>query len=219
MSRGELNPGYRQRVGYQAALLGGMALLAGTTLLIGDLQTREPIAAREAENLQRNLDQVIPPGRRTNDASTSRITITDAEGREHTIWREFRGNAPSAVAFEWTGQGYAGDIDLLLGLDTDGTVLGVRVLRHSETPGLGDRIEVERDDWILGFDGRSLANTPPKDWQVRKDGGDFDQFTGATITARAVVEAVHEALRFHERHRDAIYSAPRPDPDHATVEE
>jgi len=78
--------------------------------------------------------------------------------------------------------GYAGPIALILGLDIQGKILGVRVLAHTETPGLGDRIEIQRDDWILSFNGRSLGNPPAERWAVKKDGGDFDQFSGATIT-------------------------------------
>lgn len=215
MSRGVLNPKYRQRVGYQAALLGGMAMIASAALVVGDLQTREPIAQRHAENLQRSLDQVVPNEHYAGERMEDRVTVTDDAGATHTI---HRGHAPdgsgvSAVAFEWRGQGYAGDIILLLGVDPDGTLLGVRTLRHSETPGLGDRIEVERDDWILAFTGRSLDDPPPDRWTVSGAGGDFDQFTGATITARAVVHAVRDGLTFFERHRAAILEPARTQED------
>jgi Na+-translocating ferredoxin:NAD+ oxidoreductase subunit G len=90
----------------------------------------------------------------------------------------------------------------------DGRISGVRVLAHRETPGLGDKIEVERDDWILDFDGRSLSQPPRERWRVRRDGGAFDQFTGATITARAVVSAVRDALIYFSAHRDELFAAP-----------
>ena len=99
---------------------------------------------------------------------------------------------------------------LLIAVDARGRVLGVRVLSHSETPGLGDGIEAARSDWILGFDGRSLDNTPPADWAVRKDGGAFDQFTGATVTPRAVVWAVHDGLRRFQAHRAVLSRASEP---------
>jgi Na+-translocating ferredoxin:NAD+ oxidoreductase subunit G len=89
-------------------------------------------------------------------------------------------------------------------------VLGMRVLEHRETPGLGDVIEERRSDWIRGFDGRSLGDPPPDRWAVRRDGGDFDQFTGATVTPRAIVSAVRKALIYAERHRDELFAAAEP---------
>ncbi|WP_416885136.1 electron transport complex subunit RsxG [Marinospirillum sp.] len=101
--------------------------------------------------------------------------------------------------------GYSGQIHLLLALNTQGEVLGVRVLEHQETPGLGDKIERQKSDWILSFNGRSLSNT--SGWAVQRDGGEFDQFTGATITPRAVVRAVHRALIWQEQHQALLDSA------------
>ena len=103
-----------------------------------------------------------------------------------------------------TKRGYNGTIVLLVGVDVRGEVVTVRVLRHSETPGLGDGIDRDKDDWISGFDGTSLAMVPGA-WAVRRDGGEFDQLTGATVTSRAVVGAVHDALVYYERHRQAIW--------------
>ncbi len=104
--------------------------------------------------------------------------------------------------------GYNGRIRLLVGIGFDGRVSGVRVTGHNETPGLGDAVEAEKSDWILGFKGRSLTDPPPERWAVRKDGGDFDQFTGATITPRAVVRAVRQALAYYDAHRDTLFDSP-----------
>jgi electron transport complex protein RnfG len=104
--------------------------------------------------------------------------------------------------------GYSGAIRLLVAVGTDGRVIGVRVLEHRETPGLGDFIETRRSDWIHGFAGRSLGDPPPAGWQVRKDGGEFDQFTGATVTPRAVVRAVRNALTYFDRHRTELLAQP-----------
>ena len=93
-----------------------------------------------------------------------------------------------------------------MGIDTQGTVIGVRVLSHKETPGLGDAIDEKRSKWIYGFDGHSLHNPDSKDWRVRRDGGVFDQFTGATITPRAVVKAVHNALKFFENNKEHLFT-------------
>ncbi len=104
-----------------------------------------------------------------------------------------------------THRGYSGDIRLLIGVDTEGEIQGVRVIQQRETPGLGDKIKADKTDWILGFSGRSLGDPPAESWAVRKDGGRFDQFTGATVSPRAVVGAVKEALIYVERHRPELF--------------
>ncbi|MBK1690588.1 electron transport complex subunit RsxG [Ectothiorhodospira mobilis] len=207
-----LQPGYRRRVGYHATLLGGIALLASAVLVIADLQTRGPIARQEAAELQRILEQVLPPAMHDNRPGEDRLTLKSDEGTT-LVYRARQGGRITGVAFRVTGRGYAGPIRLLLGVDPQGRVLGVRVLEHRETPGLGDRIEVERDPWITRFDGRSLGDPPPAQWAVEKDGGIFDQFTGATITPRAVVQAVRDGLRWFDAHRDRLLQpdrSPRP---------
>jgi electron transport complex protein RnfG len=101
--------------------------------------------------------------------------------------------------------GYNGTIRLLVAIKMDGTLAGVRVIQHRETPGLGDAIEAERSDWILGFDGKSLNDPVQEKWKVKRDGGDFDQFTGATITPRAVVKAVNKALLYFRLHGHSLF--------------
>ena len=111
-----------------------------------------------------------------------------------------------AIVFDHVApDGYNGDIHLLTGILADGRISGVRVVSHKETPGLGDPIELDRSDWILAFTSRSLEDPGPEAWGVRRDGGIFDQFTGATITPRAVVEAVQRVLEYHQANRDALY--------------
>ncbi|MFP4495843.1 MAG: RnfABCDGE type electron transport complex subunit G [Halochromatium sp.] len=121
-----------------------------------------------------------------------------------TVYRALDGLDVTAVAFETRGQGYAGPIRVLLGIGADGRILGARVLSHSETPGLGDKIEISRDDWITRFNGLSLGDPPPARWAVKKDGGVFDQFSGATITPRAVVAAIKSGLEIFAAERDAL---------------
>jgi electron transport complex protein RnfG len=196
-------PGYRERVGYQALLLGGFALAAAALLVIGDLATRDAIEQRRAEDLLASLTQVIPAALHDNDLLADSVTLDTADG-ELTVYRALQGLDVAGVAFETVGQGYAGPIRVLLGIDAAGRVLGARVLSHTETPGLGDKIEVARDDWILSFDGKSLGEPPPERWAVQKDGGDFDQFSGATITPRAVVSAVKGGLELFAVNRDAL---------------
>ncbi|HCE41269.1 MAG TPA: electron transport complex subunit RsxG, partial [Alcanivorax sp.] len=121
-----------------------------------------------------------------------------------------RDGAPGGAVLEATApDGYGGAINLIVGVDMDGRVLGVRAVPpHNETPGLGDKIERRKSDWILSFNGKSLDNPAPDGWAVKKDGGRFDSFTGATITPRAVVTAVHRALRYFNAHRDDLFAAP-----------
>jgi electron transport complex protein RnfG len=104
--------------------------------------------------------------------------------------------------------GYSGDIELIVGVNADGSIAGVRVLSHKETPGLGDKVDLRKSDWILGFNGRSLNNPELAGWAVRKDKGVFDQFTGATITPRAVVAATLRALQFADAHSKTLFARP-----------
>ena len=116
---------------------------------------------------------------------------------------EFRKQTNKALAKigrEYT-DAVAGEIKLMMGIDAAGKLLGVRVLAHKETPGLGDKIEVKKGDWILRFTGLSLGNPPAARWKVKKDGGEFDQFAGATITPRGVVRAIHGGLKFFAAHK------------------
>ncbi|MBP6763361.1 MAG: RnfABCDGE type electron transport complex subunit G, partial [Rubrivivax sp.] len=119
-------------------------------------------------------------------------------------YRARRGGRVTGVAFETHGRGYSGDIRVLLGVAADGRLLGVRVLQHAETPGLGDKIEAARSDWITRFKGLSLGDPPEAKWAVKKDGGQFDQFAGATITPRAVVACVRDGLRLFAAQRKAM---------------
>jgi electron transport complex protein RnfG len=197
-------PAYRKRLGYQAGLLGGFALLSAALLIIGDLSTHHVIEERLDEDLRNSLERVIPVSLYTNNLVENPLLITVAQGHPVPVYRGIRDHQVSAVAFRVIGYGYAGEIELILGVDSNGKILGVRVLSHAETPALGDRIEERKSDWILGFNGRSLENTTSAQWHVKKDGGDFDQFTGATITPRAVVKAVHEGLDFFIQHRGEL---------------
>ena len=202
------NPTYRQRIGYQAGLLGGFALVAAALLEMGNIATHEAIAQREAEDLLDSLSQVIPASLHDNDllANTLTLDLGDAAAGEGpvTVYRALQGLDVTAVAYQVTGYGYSGAIQVLLGIDRDGKVLGARVLSHAETPGLGDKIEVNRDPWILSFDGRSLQDPQPDGWAVKKDGGIYDQFSGATITPRAVVRAIKGGLESFAANRDAL---------------
>jgi len=208
---GVANPSYRKRIGYQAMLLGGMATLASSLLVLGDMETRGDIAMRQAEDLKASLSQVLPDELHDNDLLSDVITLPlkSESGQPLKVYRAHLGNKISAVAFEVSAIGYAGPVTSIMGVDANGEVLGVRVLSHAETPGLGDRIELARSKWILSFNGHSLDNTTTTQWHVKKDGGQFDQFTGATITPRAVVKSVYEGLEHFNQYRSELLAPPK----------
>lgn len=200
-----------RRVLRAALLLAAIGLFAAGLLASLEALTRERIAEQRRVLERRQLAAVMPARDFDNDPLQSRIALRAPRwlGRgEARIWRGRLDDAPSLLVLEATApDGYSGGIDLLIGVRADGRVSGVRVLAHRETPGLGDRIELERDPWITGFEGRRLGDPPPARWTVKRERGDFDQFAGATVTPRAVVRAVARALAFVERHGEALHAA------------
>lgn len=130
----------------------------------------------------------------------------DEPARVYFAWRT---GTLAAYVFEVSASGYAGPIRLLIGVTTAGEISGVRVIAHRETPGLGDRIEASRTDWIRAFDGRSLGDPPAAGWALTRDGGRFDQLTGATVTTRAVVRAVKATLVYSAGNGAALAAAAR----------
>jgi len=208
---------YRDRIGFQGALLGGFVTLATALLVIGNLSTVEPIAKRQEEDLLNSLAQVIPAGIHDNNLLDNTISITEKDKKPVEIYLAKKGQDVTAVAYGITAQGYAGEIKMILGVDKNGEVLGVRVLAHTETPGLGDKIEEKKSHWILGFNGLSLNNTPDSAWGVKKDNGHFDQFSGATITPRGVIKAIKQGLIFFNTHKAELLEIQQTEPKEAKV--
>lgn len=196
------------RSGVQLALAALLAtvLLAGTYAL-----TRDRIQASEQRVQLQALAVVLPPDRYDNDpvADTVQVQAEPWLGQASaTVRRATLEGAPAALVLDVVApDGYSGPIHLLVAVDARGAVLGVRVSAHRETPGLGDDIEAGRSDWITRFTGLRLGDPPAERWRLRRDGGDFDQFAGATLTPRAVVNAVRRSLAFVERHGDEIRAA------------
>lgn len=184
-----------------AVILGSFCLGFGLVLAATDRVTLKDIAARAIEDRQNSLSQVLPDEIHDNKPVMDTLKLTDAEGKEVTVYVARKDGKVTGVAYEIFGTGYAGEIKLMMGIDSDGKLLGVRVLAHKETPGLGDKIEVKKTDWILRFTGLALGHPPEERWKVKKDGGDFDQFAGATITPRGVVKAVRGGLDFFAAHK------------------
>jgi len=185
----------RDKLGYQPLLLGIVALLASAALAVVADATAPAIAAAEAKDLRDSLSDVLPSGLADNDFLKDTVDL-QRDGKTVTIYRARHGEEMKAVLFKVAERGYSGEISVLMAVDMDGRTLGVRVLKHTETPGLGDKIEVRKDDWVLDFNGKSLGEPAPERWGVKKDNGVFDQFAGATITPRAVVKAVKGGLEF-----------------------
>ena len=191
----------RDKLGYQGALLAVAALITSAALALASRATGPAIAAAEAHDLQQSLSQVLP-GRYDNDLLKDSVLLPGPDG-EVTVYRARRAGKVEAVVFQVVGKGYAGRIVCMMGVDKDGHVLGVRVIKHAETPGLGDKIDPAKADWIHAFEGKFLGDPPAEKFAVKKDGGVFDQFAGATITPRAVVRAVKGGLELfsHEKAR------------------
>jgi electron transport complex protein RnfG len=194
-----------------AAFLAVFALVGTALVVLTEQQSRERIAQNEREFLLDTFDLLVDPACYDNDplADAIEVNAPDALGgaQPATVYRATHdGQAAAVVLTATAADGYSGAIRMLVGIDAGGTLTGVRVLSHRETPGLGDAIEASRSDWILGFSGRSLHDPTPGRWSVKKDGGEFDQFTGATITPRAVVEAIARALVYFERNREQLFA-------------
>jgi Na+-translocating ferredoxin:NAD+ oxidoreductase subunit G len=196
-----------------AAVLTVAAILAvGLVAVVHDRALPQIEASRRAEQL-RQLTAVLGDIAYDNDPLTDLLLVHDPEYLGTTeplpAHRVRRDGQPIAVLLNAVApDGYTGPLRLLVAIDAQGRLLGVRVLEHRETPGLGDFVEERRTDWIRQFDGRSLDAPPPARWQVARDGGDFDQYTGATITSRAVTHAVRDALTHFARHRAELFAAP-----------
>lgn len=185
------------------------AVLAGTWLL-----TSERIEAEKRRAAEKALLEIVSQDHHDNDMLSDVIEL-DAEisavlGLKTPTQIHVARKNDLVVAYVYPAtapDGYSGDIDMIVGVNIDGTLAGVRVLAHKETPGLGDKIDLKKSEWILHFTGHSLTNPEPEQWLVKKDGGEFDQFTGATITPRAVVRRVKQTLEFHQRFTQAQKNA------------
>ncbi|GMR07999.1 MAG: electron transport complex subunit RsxG [Gammaproteobacteria bacterium] len=208
-------PGRSDLVKYmlRTALILGTFAAAGAALLnFTHENTKDRIAESERQYLLKALHELIPSDTHDNDIFSDTFAVISREllGSDDyvTIYRARNRGQPTAVAMTVLApDGYSGTIKLLVAIRYDGTLIGVRAVSHKETPGLGDAIEANRSDWIFSFMDRSLSSPAGDLWQVKKDGGAFDQLTGATITSRAVVKAVHNSLIYYQRSRAAIFAA------------
>jgi electron transport complex protein RnfG len=196
----------------------------GTALLLSlvNVATQERIDEQRRSAERAALEEVLPPTQHDNDllqdafslgphsTGFARLELLGLTSERQAYVARRDGQVSGVILPAETAEGYSGSIVQLVGIDRDGRITGVRVLQHNETPGLGDKIELRKHRWILSFDNRSLDNTDALLWRVKKDGGDFDQFVGATITPRAVVAAVYRALQFFEANRAQLLEEQAP---------
>jgi electron transport complex protein RnfG len=192
-----------------AATLTAFAFIGTALLAIIFSITRAPIEASEAEAKLALFNQIMPQENFDNDILKHVVPIAPNPLLGNRVTSQANiaklNNQVAGVILEAIARdGYSGDIKLLIAYRADGTVSGVRVLAHKETPGLGDYIDIAHDDWIKVFDNESLAKTPAQQWQVKKDGGKFDYMAGATITPRAVVKAVLKATQYFEENKQSL---------------
>lgn len=193
-----------------ATLLGIFAIVGTGIVAYTFDNTEERIAINEREALLRSLHAMVPPALHDNDLPSDTITVISKEllgtDKPVTVYRARKNSIPiAAILTPVAPDGYSGAIKLLVAISYQGDIFGVRVIAHRETPGLGDAIESERSDWVEDFRGHALANLGELGWHVKRDGGEFDQFTGATITPRAVVKAVYNSLQYFQAHKDELF--------------
>ena len=191
----------------------GIFAIAGTSLVVfTHSATAERIAANERETLLRTLHALVPAESIDNDIVLDTLQVSDQEqlgAATTTVYRGRKmGDPVAAVLTTTVPNGYSGPIKMLVAVRYDGSLGGVRVLSHKETPGLGDKMEESRSDWIYSFTDKSIGDPPVQKWKVKRDGGVFDQFTGATITPRSIVEAVRKTLIYVQDNKDALYDKP-----------
>ena len=203
-----------QSMGKNSLLLALFALITALILASTDRVTEDRIAESERLAAQKALFEIVPLALHNNDLLVDLQPIPEQywlalgldNGGDVHIAR-LDDQPVAAIVPSVTTDGYSGDIAMIVGINFDGTVAGVRVVDHKETPGLGDKVELRKSDWILSFNGKSLNNPEISKWNVKKDRGDFDQFTGATITPKAVIQQIAKTLEYFEKDRERLLSA------------
>ena len=191
--------------------LGLFAMFTVGLISLTYVLTQERIADQIRAYEARALMEILPPGTHDNVLLDSKVTLQASVQlgtlREREAYVAYKsGKAVAVIMPVIAPDGYNGRIEMLVGINSDGSIAGVRAITHRETPGLGDKINTNVTDWIMGFNGKSLGNPSPSNWAVRKDGGEFDQFAGATITPRAVVASVYRALEYFKANKKHLLS-------------
>jgi len=179
--------------------------------LVSEL-TKDQIKKQEQQYLLKTLHSIIDPSRYDNDIANDCVMMSAPElgtNKIHTAYIARKLGSVVAIAMTSTApKGYNGNIDFIMAINNDGSISGVRVLKHQETPGLGDKVELKKSDWVTRFTGKKLLSVDDNRWAVKKDNGMFDQFTGATITPRAVVAGIKDTLNYFTKNKDSILTRP-----------
>ncbi len=199
-------------IGKSSLLLGAFALVTTALLAFTADLTKDRITKAEREAQQKALFEIVPKTRHTNDILSETIKVPESaweglglkSGGDIYVARH-TDETIAVIIPAVAPDGYSGDIRMIVGINADGSIAGVRIIDHHETPGLGDKIKLSKNKWISDFNGKSLTNPASTRWRVKKDGGDFDQFAGATITPRAVVNQIRRVLEFVDSHHDELF--------------
>ncbi len=200
-----------QSIRKNSIIMGLFAIATTGLIVLTQVGTADQIELAKRQALEKALEEIVPAALFDNKLLENSVEVGASKQlgskETRTAYIATKNDTPVAVILQSTApEGYGGSIHFLVGIRADGTVTGVRVVPpHFETPGLGDKIDLAKSDWILGFNGKSLENTKPTQWKVTKDGGQFDAFTGATITPRAVVDGVHKSLLYFDKHKLSLY--------------
>lgn len=205
-----------QSIKQNAIGLSIFAIVTAGIIAVTQTLTEDKIAYNINAAKSRALLEILPAETHDNVLLDDTVTITDAsllhgQNQAKAFIARKNGAAVAVILPTVAPNGYTGRVDSIVGILADGSIAGVRVIQHRETPGLGDKVELKKSPWVLGFNGKSLDNPSPDRWHVKKDGGVFDQFTGATITPRAVVGSVYAALEYFKANRDTLL-APKSTP-------
>ena len=185
------------------------AIVTAALIAVTQVSTKDRIERNEREAQAKALYEIVPRDQIDNNLLDDTVSFVAPQlvgsDAPATAYRARQGSKVIAVILPVVApDGYSGNINMIVGIKRDGSVAGVRVLAHKETPGLGDKIELKKSDWVLSFNGKSMAGSNDRDWAVKKDGGQFDQFTGATITPRAIVNATARAITYFRANRIAL---------------
>ena len=199
----------KEAITKNSLLLAAFALFVAAGLAGTEINTRDARAASLRAVQSKALEEIIPAGDHDNNLLDDNIAVSDTEllklKTEKTIHiARLNGEVTAFIIPVRAPDGYGGSINSIVGIKTDGTLAGARVITHAETPGLGDKIDIKKSPWILAFTGKSLDNLSEKQWAVKKDKGVFDQFTGATITPRAVVNSIHNTLKYYKANEASL---------------
>ncbi len=200
-----------QSIRKNSIIMGLFAIITTGLIVLTQVGTADQIEFAKRQALEKALQEIVPTSLFDNRLLEDTVEIAAnkqlGSKKIRTAYIATKDNAPAAIILQATApEGYGGSIHFLVGIQADGAVTGVRVVPpHFETPGLGDKIDLAKSNWILSFNGKSLTNLEPEQWKVKKDGGQFDAFTGATITPRALVDGVHKSLLYFDEHKLSLF--------------